>query len=103
MYGDTVPAASKGTSTRASECARVEASTCSDLLLASTRISSHSQALATQNFRVLASQKAQITCTYQSYMRKRNSHMKRSKNYGYYSVFTNDCHMMGHIFYHILL
>ena len=29
--------------------------------------------------------------------------MKRSKNYGYYSVFINDFHMMGHIFYDILI
>ena len=61
---------------------RVKVSTRSDSLLANTRISSHWQALATRNFRVLASQKAQITFTYRSYMRsymKRNSHMKRSK------------------------
>ena len=28
--------------------------------------------------------------------------MKRSKNYGYCSVFINDCHIVGHIFYDIL-
>jgi hypothetical protein len=85
-----------------SEYSRVKASTRSDSLLARTRISSHSQALATRNLRVLASQKAQTICTNM----KRIIQLNEIKRHSYMkpcmidiSVFLNDCHMVGHIFF----
>jgi hypothetical protein len=73
-----------------SEYSRVKASTRSDSLLASTRISSHSQALATRNLRVLASQKAQTICTNM----KRIIHLNEIKCHSYMKP-----SMVEHIFF----